>query len=93
MQTNTIPPALAPEPRPAPQQPQQLLIPARHAARLTGVSVRTWWRWHSARRVPAPVVIKGRPLWRVQELQAWVDAGCPDRKTWEALYRTKGGRP
>jgi hypothetical protein len=43
--------------------------------------------------MPAPVMIKGRPFWRVAELQSWIAAGCPDRKTWEALAKQKGSRP
>jgi predicted DNA-binding transcriptional regulator AlpA len=72
--------------------PDALLLPAKQAAALCGVSVRTWWRMQSAAKVPAPVQVNGRPLWRTQELQAWVEAGCPDRKTWESLRKAKGGR-
>jgi predicted DNA-binding transcriptional regulator AlpA len=63
---------------------QPLLIPAPEAARLCGVSEATWWRLHAAKRVPAAVKLAGRTLWRSEELRNWCEAGCPDRRTWEA---------
>jgi predicted DNA-binding transcriptional regulator AlpA len=69
-----------------------LLVPAEEAGRLCGVSEATWWRLHAAAKVPAPVRLGGRTLWRRAELVAFCEAGCPDRRTWE-LLRSKGGRP
>jgi predicted DNA-binding transcriptional regulator AlpA len=68
-----------------------LLVPADVAGPMCGRSVASWWRDHAAGRIPAPVKLGGRTLWRVAELRAWVEAGCPDRRTWEALRRSKGG--
>jgi hypothetical protein len=34
----------------------------------------------------------GSTLWRVEEIRHWIDAGCPDRKTWEALQAAQQGR-
>jgi len=65
--------------------PAPLQIPAQTAARLAGVSLATWWRLHSAQKVPAPTRLGGRTLWNARELAAWIEAKCPDRKTWEAL--------
>jgi predicted DNA-binding transcriptional regulator AlpA len=62
-----------------------LLIPAETAGPLCGRSEASWWRDHAAGRNPAPVRLGGRTLWRVEELRQWVEAGCPDRRTWEAL--------
>lgn len=71
-----------------------LLIPADVAGPMCGRSRASWWRDHAAARVPAPITLGGRTLWRVAELKRWIDAGCPDRKTWEsAEARRKGGRP
>lgn len=69
--------------RPAPLPP--LLVTAADAARLCGTSRPTWDRWTSAGLNPAPRRIGGRPLWSVAELQAWIEAGCPDRRRWEAM--------
>jgi len=76
---------------------QPLLIPADVAGPLCGRSEASWWRDHAAARVPAPIKLGGRTLWRVAELRRWVEAGCPPRRTWEALTAArpalKGGRP
>lgn len=62
-----------------------LLVRRREAARLCGISPATWDRLVSAGRTPAPLRVGGVLLWRVSELASWTEAGCPDRKTWEAL--------
>jgi predicted DNA-binding transcriptional regulator AlpA len=77
---------------PPPAHPDRLLVAAVDAAALCGVSRATWLRQHSAGRVPAPVRIGRRTLWRLDELRAWIDAGCPDRDTWQTI-RTTGRRP
>src|SRR4029450_8055482 len=69
-----------------------LLVSAAEAARLCGRSKASWWRDHAAEGNPAPGRLGGRTLWRVEELRRWADAGCPDRKIWEALRRQEGGR-
>jgi predicted DNA-binding transcriptional regulator AlpA len=72
---------------------EPLLVPAQVAGPICGVSKATWWRLHAAGKVPAPVRLGGRTLWRRAELVAFCEAGCPDRKTWDALKATrKGGR-
>lgn len=71
--------------------PFPLLIGANAAARLVSISPASWWRFHSAGKVPAPTRLGHRTLWRVAELRAWIGAGCPDRARWEALQAgTKG---
>ena len=61
-----------------------LLVSARQAAVLCGVSVASWWRLHAAARCPAPVKIGNSTRWRVEELPT-TEAGCPDRRAWEAM--------
>ena len=70
--------------------PGPLLVGARAAARLCGISLRSWWGLNSAGKTPAPVHLGGRALWRAPELTAWTAAGCPARRRWEILK--KGGR-
>ena len=70
--------------------PAPLLVDARTAAKLCGVSRATWWSMHSQGRVPLPVRIGRRTLWRTAELSDWTAAGCPPRDRW---HGTKGGRP
>jgi predicted DNA-binding transcriptional regulator AlpA len=66
------------------QQPAlvPLLVDASAAAALCGVSNATWYRLMSAGKVPAPVRLGGRVLWRVRELELWTDHGCPERVEW-----------
>jgi predicted DNA-binding transcriptional regulator AlpA len=73
----------SPAPSPPPP-PSPLLVTARQAAQLCGVSVATWWRWEAAGRTPAAVRLGGSTRWRSDELADWVQAGCPDRRSWLA---------
>lgn len=71
-----------------------LAIPADEAARLCGVSRGFWWKLHSSGRCPLPVRLGRKTLWRVEELKAWLAAGCPERLKWNALRNQpmrKGG--
>lgn len=62
-----------------------LLLSARKAAAMCGMSLRTWRTWDAAGFVPAPVRIGRSTVWRVNELKAWIAAGCPQRGTWNAI--------
>lgn len=79
----------APDAPPTPTV-EPLLVGAKTAAPLCGVGVATWWRWLALDRIPNPVRVGGKTLWRRAELVAWVEAGCPCRRIWEASQ--KGGR-
>jgi predicted DNA-binding transcriptional regulator AlpA len=69
-------------------QRQPLLVAAKDACQLAGVSPATWWRLRAADKIPAPVRLGGRVLWRVEELKAWIAAGCPAGQTWRTLRET-----
>jgi predicted DNA-binding transcriptional regulator AlpA len=60
-----------------------LLLNLSEVAKLMSVSSRTWARLHAMEAVPAPVQI-GRTLvrWRLAEIIAWIDSGCPPRSHW-----------
>jgi hypothetical protein len=49
----------------------------------------------AARRLPAHVELsRGCHRWRREELAAWIEAGCPARREWEALRSARrSGRP
>ncbi len=68
----------------SPSAPPALLLRARDAAAVCGVSLATWHRWHASARCPAPVRIGATVRWRADELRSWVEAGCPSRREWEA---------
>jgi predicted DNA-binding transcriptional regulator AlpA len=62
-----------------------ILMTAPQAAALLGRSLRTWRVWDAAGRIPRAIRIGRSTFWRPEELRAWVDARCPDRRTWEAM--------
>ena len=55
------------------------------------VSDRTFSRLKSAGRIPAAVQIGSRPRWRREEIELWIEAGCPDRAVWEAMRDASQG--
>lgn len=62
-----------------------LVVDARRLARLLCCGIRTVRTWDAAGKLPAPVRICGRVLWRVDEIRAWLTAGAPDRDAWAAI--------
>lgn len=63
-----------------------LAVDAAGAAHLCGLSRSKWFELHSAGKVPLPVRLSPRcPRWLVPELQAWLEAGCPNRQAWLAM--------
>lgn len=61
-----------------------LVIDARRLARLLCAGIRTVRTWDAVGKLPAPIRIGSRVVWRVDEIRAWLDAGAPDRETWAA---------
>jgi len=53
------------------------LLTAAEAAEVAGVAKRSWWRYVSSGRAPAPVRLGGAVRWRRSELAEWIQAGCP----------------
>jgi predicted DNA-binding transcriptional regulator AlpA len=73
-----------------PVGPDPLLLPRAEAAHICGgLSKATWARLNSAGKIPRPVRLGGRVLWRLEELRDWVRAGCPDRQRWELFRANK----
>ena len=62
---------------------EPLLLDAKCAAALCGVSARHWATLGSEGLIPAPVRLGRRVLWRAEELRAWTRAGCPPRLRWQ----------
>lgn len=56
---------------------EPLLISAKTAAFLLGVSERTIWRRTSAGTMIKPIRQNGTTQWRLDELRKWVEEGCP----------------
>ena len=68
-----------------PVESGHLLLTAPQAAAMVGKSTRTWRAWDAAGKIPQPIRIGRSTLWRVDELRAWVGAGCPRRKEWNLM--------
>lgn len=66
-----------------------LAIRARDLAEMLGLSVRQIWRLHSAGKIPKSIRLGGSVRWKRGEIMDWFDAGCPDRRTWEARKETR----
>ncbi len=69
-----------------------LLIPDTAAAALAGVSRAHWQRLRAAGKLPPSVRLGRKVLWRAAEVAAWIESGCPDARTWEAMKASAGRR-
>jgi predicted DNA-binding transcriptional regulator AlpA len=67
-----------------------LAVAAKEVGKLLGISIRQVWRLNSCGKLPRPIRLGGSVRWRRDEIVAFVEAGCPDRRTWEAV-RGQGG--
>lgn len=71
----------------------QELLTASQVASLIGVGKRSWWRYVAAGRAPKPVQIGGSVRWRLAELNAWIEAGCPQTPPAQFGNEMWPGRP
>ena len=72
--------------------PEPLLIPDTAAAALAGISRAHWQRLRTMGKLPPAVRLGRKVLWRRFEVVAWIDAGCPDARTWAAIQAAAGRR-
>ena len=54
------------------------LMAADELAQLLGIASRTVWRLKSKRAIPLPIKFGGNVRWRGQDIQQWLDKGCPE---------------
>lgn len=62
-----------------------MLVDLRGLSALLSRSTASLERDDAAGRLPAALWIGGSKRWRYAEIAAWVEGGCPDRRSWEAL--------
>jgi predicted DNA-binding transcriptional regulator AlpA len=68
-----------------------MLIAAKRFAELMAVSLATFNRMKAAGKLPRPIELsRGCHRWRLAEVRAWIEAGCPPIREWEA--RRRAGR-
>lgn len=69
---------------------EPLLLSAGDAAKLLGIGRTKFYEMHSTGRLgPMAIEFGKRKVWRMADLRAWVDAGCPHRDKWLAERGTK----
>jgi predicted DNA-binding transcriptional regulator AlpA len=55
-----------------------------------GISRGQWYRLAASGKTPLPVRLgTRRPVYIISELEAWLNAGAPDRVTWLAMRASK----
>jgi predicted DNA-binding transcriptional regulator AlpA len=55
------------------------MLGAREAAAMCGIGRSLFLTLVDTGRAPLPLKLGRRTLWRVKDLQDWIDAGCPAR--------------
>jgi predicted DNA-binding transcriptional regulator AlpA len=64
---------------------EPLAVDAATAARMCGVSRANWYALKASGRIPPPIRIGWRTLWRVDDLKKWVALGCPPLHRWNQI--------
>lgn len=65
--------------------PDRLTATDAELARMLGVSARHVWNLDKSGAIgPKPLFFGRSRRWNLAELRAWLDAGAPQRSTWEA---------
>jgi len=67
---------------------QATLLTAAELGKQLNLSRRQIFRLSSMGKIPTPLKIGGAIRWRAAEIANWLEAGAPDRQTWEALRQT-----
>lgn len=65
--------------------PETLLVNAKDAAKLCGISPATWHRLTAKGANPAAVRLSGAVRWKRSDLELWVTLGCPERSSFESI--------
>jgi len=71
------------------EQPEPLLLSAKALAAALSIGVRTLWRLDAMGKTPRAVKVGRAKRWRRQEILEWIEAGCPERREWDARYVRK----
>ena len=56
---------------------QPMLVTARELATMLAIGERTLWRLLASGKLVEPVKIGGATRWRVEDVETWIEAGCP----------------
>ena len=72
------------------QTQTEKLLTARAVGEMLSLSKRQIFRLNSCGKIPAPIRIGGSVRWAEDTIAQWLQAGAPDRKTFESI---QGVRP
>ena len=70
-------------------QTTEKLLTAKAVGEMLSLSKRQIFRLSSCGKIPASIRIGGSIRWAESTILAWLQAGAPDRRTWEAMNLTK----
>jgi prophage regulatory protein len=62
-----------------------LALSATELAYKLGISLRHVRRMDSSGKLPRPIKLGASVRWPVVEIEQWLAAGAPDRRTWQSL--------
>jgi len=65
---------------------EEKLLTATAVGQMLSLSKRQVFRLNSSGLIPSPVRIGGSVRWRENEIVEWLQAGAPDRKTWNSIF-------
>lgn len=67
------------------------LLTAMSLGDVLNLSKRQIFRLNSCGKIPKPIRIGGAVRWSANEIERWLAAGAPDRRTWEATKEVDRG--
>jgi predicted DNA-binding transcriptional regulator AlpA len=66
--------------------PTERPLATRKPWHVCGISRAQWFKLFASGRTPLPVRLgTRRPVYLIDELEAWLKAGAPNRQTWQKL--------
>ena len=75
------------------KEPEPRLVDASSLAKILDISRRHLERMDSSGKLPESLRLGRAKRWRLPEIEDWIEAGCPDRSTWESRNSEReGGR-
>jgi predicted DNA-binding transcriptional regulator AlpA len=75
----------------AESQAEMLAVDIRRISRMVPFGIRTLRRMDASGRMPRGFKVGQKKVWRRSDIEAWVEAGFPDRHTFEVTRKTSGG--
>lgn len=67
--------------------PQAITLSDAQCAAMLGVCKTHWRSMVASGKAPAPLRLGRRILWRKHDVEAWLNAGAPNRDKWERMRK------